>query len=305
MLFEGNSEVLARLHEKKRLLAEGNPRHEEIRPALLVCSGVMRGTYGVGQLLALHHAKLNHVFDVAVGVSTGAPAIAYLLAEQERPSIYWKEAASKEFISLSRFLLGKGPVMDTDYICRVFEEINQNAVRSSRTRFYIGATCARTGESLFLDTRDPRFDLVELIRASIAFPGVAKGEVRLGDAACLDGSGTMTFPAEQVLRKFDPTDLLVLANHPDGTRKGVALEALLVMKYPQQVQRAYAQRHKQAELELAYLRMQIKCRWGVIWTDDEVGRFERDQNKLEAAAMRSYQHLKTLLAEVSAPALTS
>src|SRR3989344_1435885 len=167
MRFEGNPEVLRNLFRKKRLLANADISHQYTRTALLACSGVMRGTYGVGQMLSLHRFDLNHVFDNVFGVSTGTPSLAYLLTGQERHSIYWKEAASKEFISLSRFLQGKGPVVDIDYICRVFGDIDQRAVRQSRSNFFAGATCAHTGSGVFLDAKRAHSDLVESIKASL------------------------------------------------------------------------------------------------------------------------------------------
>ena len=164
MRFEGNPEVLRNLWRKKDLLEAGDTGHCRYRTALLSCTGIIRGVYGVGQKFALHQAGLNQVFDVALGVSTGLPAICYLLTGQERQSIYWKEAISPEFMSWKRFFIGKGPLVDIDYICRVFEDIDQKLLRSSRTQLFAGATCAEMGLPIFLDVKNDHADATEVSR---------------------------------------------------------------------------------------------------------------------------------------------
>lgn len=317
MFFEGSKEVLARLHEKKQLLAEGNPRHEEIRPALLVCSGVMRGVYGGGQVRALEEFGLSGVFDVAVGISTGAPTVGYFLANQAAlgTTIYSEECTSAQFLSVSRFLRGKGPVMDTDYLSRVFrgevscKRLAQEAIVQSRTDFFVGVTCGETGEGAFLDAKSVAPDVIEAIHASLVAPGISRGAVVLGGRVWIDGGISLAFPVRKIIANFKPTDLLVLANRSGAPRRTFSLERmfrpLLFAKFPVAVEQVFARRNERFADELRFLREQRETRWAVVWTDKEVGRFERNQHKLEAAAMRSYRHLKNLLAEISATALTS
>ena len=45
---EGNLQVFRNLHRKAELLRSGNPKHEKIRPLLIVMGGVMRGVAGGG-----------------------------------------------------------------------------------------------------------------------------------------------------------------------------------------------------------------------------------------------------------------
>jgi len=293
MRFEGDPEVLKNLFRKQALLASGDTDHYRYRPMLIAGSGVMRGAYGVGQGVALSRFGLNHVFDVALGISTGAPIIAYFLALMRRESIYWTEA--RMFVSLRRFLLGKGPVADTDWLCdQVFCDLDWKTINSARTRFYTGATCADSGVPLFLDAN---MHGIEAIRGSVSMPGLSRGPVAVSGRLCLDGGGAMKFPVEQAYHRFAPTDILVLANCPDPEHQSGPNRwaPLTVLKYSQEVQRTFARARARAGQELQFARTTKDCRVAILWTDDAVSRFTMDEQKLQAACLRAEKHLYDLL----------
>jgi predicted patatin/cPLA2 family phospholipase len=305
MFFEGDVEVLRNLFRRKASIKRGDSC--DIRLLLLVNSGILRGAYGAGQASALETFGLNHVFDVAVGVSTGLPVLSYLLAEQarEQGNIYWNEAASKNFISFRRALVGE-PIADMSYLCdEVFRvKLDQEAVRRSRTELYAGITRIETGEGIFLDAKQTLPDVVEAIHATCAMPGLSAGPVEIGGTLYSDGATSMSFPARQVIERFKPTDLLIFANR-SGFKKTAAfwnyfVSMSLLQKYPERLQRIHMLRHERALNELAYLRAQKECRYLILWTDDVLGRFTRDPVKLEQAASRAQRHLETLLADAQA-----
>lgn len=57
---------------KRGLLRLNSPKAEKIRTLLLILGGANRGAYGSGAGIALHALGLAGVFDIIVGVSTGA-----------------------------------------------------------------------------------------------------------------------------------------------------------------------------------------------------------------------------------------
>jgi hypothetical protein len=69
------------------------------RPALMVLGGVLRGVYGGGGVRALERCGLTGGFTSAVGVSTGAPTVAYFFAHEAGigTTIYFDECISGEF----------------------------------------------------------------------------------------------------------------------------------------------------------------------------------------------------------------
>lgn len=315
MLFEGNKEVLVNLFKKKQLLMEGDASHQKIRPALLVLSGVMRGVYAGGQAIALDKAGFTDVFDVVVGVSTGAPVAAYFLAGhiQEGLTVYWHECTSRKFISPRRGFIGRR-IVDIDYLASVFRgqtprkvALDQEALHRSRSRFYTATTCGDTGEGLFLDAKSSNPDPIEALRATIAMPWLSHGNVVIDGRRYLDGVGAMPFPVQDMLG-FCPTDLLVLANSPPQEKKGKAesfLLPFLLDSFPPPVREAFLTRHARFADELAFLRTQKECRFSILWTDKAIGRFERNPNKLETAAVRAEKHFADLLGEAASIAVNS
>jgi len=309
MRFEGNKEVLKHLFLKKKLLAEADPRHQAIRPALLILGGVMRGIYSGGQVRALEHFGLNDTFDVVAGISAGAPTAAYFLAKQAAlgTTIYTEECATSSFFSLARFFVGGSPIMNTDYLAGVFsgsvsdKRLNVAAIRKSRSRFYVGLTCARTGEFCFYNTKSTNADVVEAIHASLVFPGISKGTVWLNGRQWTDGVVSSRLPTRKFLEDFNPTDLLILTNCDGEREQKILFEHLLTpwlfTKFSDTVRDVARRRDALFKDELNFLRQQRDARLAIIWTGKEVGRFERDPKKLKTAASSYENHLARLLTE--------
>ena len=72
MFLRHDSELVQNLILKNKLLRNGDKKHEDISTVLLILSGANLGAYGAGAAIALHLLGLADVFDVVVGVSTGA-----------------------------------------------------------------------------------------------------------------------------------------------------------------------------------------------------------------------------------------
>lgn len=300
MHFEGNEEVLWRLLIKKQLMDDGNPLHREIRPALVIGSGTMRGVYGGGQVIALESFGLANAFETVIGVSTGAPTAAYFLAGQAvlGTTIYCDECTTREFMSLSRF--GKGNIVDIDYLAHVFrmgpKALNQRAVRAAIPNFLVAATDAATGHGRLLNAKDTYPDAVEALRASIALPGFTHGNVSIGGRRYLDGAVALPLPA-RLLMRHQPTDVLFLANRSRASvdsRISKVASRLMTSGYSKRIQMLFMSRHARLAKELEYLRAS-SCRVAVVWSDEEVGAYERDKQKLSSAVERAYTHLHNLL----------
>lgn len=300
MQFEGSIGVLERLFKKKALLQAQNVHHQDYRPLLLILSGTNRGAYGSGQISALQDHGLEHVFDTAVGVSTGAPTVGYLLAKQSPlgASIYCEECTSPDFISLRRMRV------NLDYIASVFregkKELDQEAVRSARTNFFVATTCAHTGKGVLLDAKSVEPDIVHAIRASIAIPGLGGPPVDVSGKLYTDGAGALPLPIRSVIKQFNPTDIVVLANRPEKMGEGPLRDIVFrraTAKYPKEVQDAFLTMTERFEEELAHLRTVFEGRYAILWCDEDVGTFERKSEKLRAAVSRAQAHLHDLLTQ--------
>jgi len=306
MPYEGDPRVLDNLILKKRLLDAGDVGHYRYRTLILVSSGVMRGVCGGAHAIALDKFGLTHVFDVAVGVSTGAPMLGFFLAGQIQQclSIYWDEAAGSKFIDPRRFYKGGRPIADTDYLCGVFrQKMDQEAVLRSRTRFYAGVTCVHTGQGHLLNVKEAVPDPVEAMHASCAMPRLCGRTVSLGGAEYVDGAVSANMPIRESIETFEPTDILVLANCPrdEKERRYITLASrIMVGGFSREFRAAFRTRNERAEAELSYLRGQTQRRFGIKWIREGVRPFERDPAKLYAAAVYEEADMYALLAAAKA-----
>lgn len=308
MFYTGTMGVLSRALYKRDLLAMNDPRASDIRLLLLILGGTMRGAYGGGQVCALEAWGLSEVFDNVVGISTGAPTAAFFLALQAvlGTSIYHEECTTPRFMSL------RWPPVNADYLAQLFrgevgaKRLDQEAIYASRSNFFIAATCAMTGKGILLDAKAAKPDIVQAIRASIAIPRFSGGPVAVGEEVCLDGAGAFAFPLREMMERFQPTDVLVLANAPlpsdnllmrrikhalDQTRYSLA-----TVGYPAPVRKTFIASKGRLLEEAAWFDEHRPPGVGIIWTDGSVGSFERNPAKLKAASLQAEHHLSRLLA---------
>lgn len=299
MFFEGNSEVFRNLFRKKWLLEQNDSLHTSIRPALLGLAGPMPGVYGAGQGEALEKFGLNSVFDTVVGVSASMANLSYFLARQSAlgTAIYCEECTTPRFMRIIRLK------MDADYLALTMrgeegnKALDQLSVEQSRSKLYAAVTCAETGKGILLNAKKVEPDVVRAIRASLAIPYFTGEPVQVGNLRCLDGMGGCPFPAQKVIEKFKPTDLLVLANSPEpSTQTGVTPKGFgaLVKGCPRPVVQAFANCSARFLEELQWLRTQQQCRVAILWSGD-LGLFEQNPEKLREAASQAYLHLWQIL----------
>jgi len=303
MPYEGDPRVLDNLILKKRLLDAGDVSHYRYRTLIVVSSGVMRGVCGGAHAIALDKFGLTNAFDVAVGVSTGAPMLGFFLAGQIQQclSIYWDEAAGDKFINPRRIYRRGRPIADTDYLCGVFrQKMDQEAVLRSRTRFYAGATCVHTGQAHLLNVKQATPDPVEAMHASCAMPRLCGRTVTVGGVECVDGAVSSNMPIRESVDAFEPTDILVLANCPRDEKERLSIKLLsrvLVRGFSGEFRAAFHSRNSRTEAELHYLRTQKRRRFGIKWIRDGLRSFERNPAKLYAAAVREEADMYALLVQ--------
>lgn len=210
-----SSQVVKNLLRKRDLLLQEDRAHEEIRSALVICGGAMRGVYGAGAGLALQLLGLHQCFDVVVGISTGALVSAYFLDNIERGpeavAIYYTECLDKRFINFARW-----PVVNVDFIEDVVRsgrrKLDVPGILRHRSQFFVGATCWETGEGHLLDVKSATPDPIAAIKSSLAVVELYRKPVVVNGRKFCDGSYALPFPAKKITEVFDPTDVLVIAN---------------------------------------------------------------------------------------------
>jgi predicted patatin/cPLA2 family phospholipase len=211
----GRATVFSRLLQKRDLLRGNDPAHAEIKTALLVAEGCMRGVYSAGVLMALYTLGLSDAFDHVLGISAGAANCAYFVSGQYElgASLYFEELSGNRFISRKRFWR----MVDIDYFATAMSDakpLNAAAIREARSQLLIGVTEVNTGQCLLIDARDPSIHIVSAIAASCAIPVLYNKSVQIMGVDCADGAIGCGIPVGYAADVLGCTDILVVFNNP-------------------------------------------------------------------------------------------
>ncbi len=282
--------LISRLTLKKALLEASDPGHQAIRTALIICDGGTKGASGGGAVHALHLLGLGDVFDVVTGVSTGAFIGAKFLAgpaqTRDGAAIYYQELPGR-FIQYAR-----RPIVDIDYLVDLFREgpkaLDVPGVLQHRSKFLVGVTDLATCTQELIDFKGCTDPILSL-HASAAIPGLYNKTVFLEGRLCVDG-GINGLPAREIVRRHNPTDVLVIANTPEGQdgKSANPLESLLrpiLMRHvPFGLHEPLRNRHHTWNSELEYLRSRTHINLAVVWGTPGVATLTRNAKRLRAAA---------------------
>ena len=284
-----SSQVIQNLLRKRDLLLRGDRAHEQIRSALVICGGAMRGAYGAGVVVAFHRLGLANCFDVVVGISTGATIASYFLAGEEQTllgtAIYYEECLDG-FINFRRW-----PIADADHIERVMrsgrKKLDIDAIRKHRSQFFVGTTDWENGEAHFLDVKCAEPEPLTAIKASFAITELYRRPVMVNGRNFTDGSTALPFPAKKALESFDPTDMFVIANcsqtnistSPSWTRK--VLTTLFTTGLSPRVRALIAGRSDLWIENLEYLRGHT-ANVGILWGPNSIGGLTLDYQRLRS-----------------------
>ncbi|MFD9733269.1 patatin-like phospholipase family protein [Umezawaea sp. NPDC059074] len=183
-------------------------------------AGGMRGIYSMGALAALEDAGLRDAFAVVVGTSAGAINGAYFLAGQvqEALRLYVEQLASHRFVN--RWRLNK--IVDVDYLIDVVMKqnlpLNLEVLRNSNTLLKVVVANADTGEEEIFTNRSLGDDFYEVMRASVAIPGLYNKKVLIGESLYVDGGTVHGIPVRHAVNEGVGAVLTILTRNP-GYRK--------------------------------------------------------------------------------------
>lgn len=299
MSFEGDLSVLQEISERGRALARSEDNNS--RPALFVLGGVQRGVYGAGALTAMRERGLSEAFDSIVGISTGAVAAAYFLAEQtDASSIYYEECLNGQIYNFYRIFTG-GYSVNTTYLTDVFRgvhgqhRLDTERIKHSRTAFYLSLAEYQTGKLRLYDIVDAP-DICDAIRAAISMPWFSE-PVEIDGMVYVDGGVIAPFPLKELIGVRRPTSILVIANssrHWDYPWLYYIARLLGHLFLP----RALSHRMRKAFIEHDAMFESLRScgiPYLIIWSDEEVHAFTRDKNILKSAISRAHDYMAHLL----------
>jgi predicted patatin/cPLA2 family phospholipase len=210
-------EVLRALAARRRTGSRPGARDDDLRIALAIEGGGMRGVISAGMALALDELGLVPAFDAVYGASAGAITGAWLLSRPEGLRGWAEPAYTKILIRRTALLRGR-PVAD---VRALIEDLYQTtfpmdfaAVLASPVEFHPLATDAATGQST--DLRPLIGNPAELrlaLRASAALPLLAGPPVEFAGRRFYDAGVSESIPYRTALTQ-GATHLLILRSRP-------------------------------------------------------------------------------------------
>lgn len=271
----------------RRGLAYGRQDGENMKKALVLEGGAMRGMYTAGVLDVFMDEGVT--FDAVIGVSAGALfGVNYLSGQKGRAIRYNKRFnRDRDYLGL-RPLIREGNIISTEYAYhRVPEKLDpfdNETYMASGKPFYAVVTDIEKGLAQYIPVEDVFRDM-DVLRASGSMPFVSR-PVELGGRLYLDGAVTDSIPFEHMLELGYEKLTIILTRPEDYVKKPMppALCRLFYKrKYPAFADRLI-RRHemyngqikKLRELEAAGIAEVIRPSEPI-----EIGRIEKDPEKLE------------------------
>ncbi len=145
------------------------------KTALVIVGGAFRSTYYTGNLMAIDELGIKDNFDVSVGISAGAPILAYFLTGQltDMPTI-WKDHIPTKNIYNPKNIFTKKPILNLDYlideVCSKQVPLNFDILKQKN--LLVPIMRYDTGE---IDYFDPKLDeFKEVLKASMSIPWLTR-----------------------------------------------------------------------------------------------------------------------------------
>lgn len=213
--------VAAALRRRLASGAKGPPFDDGLCIALVAEGGAMRGVVAGGMVSAIEAAGLTHCFDLMIGTSAGACALAYLRAGQARygTRIFYEDINNRAFIDTRRALRGQ-PVVDIDFLVdRVFAAVKPLAtdrLAEPGPALLATATDVEAAETVYLSGFGEPGRALEILRATARMPFLAAPPVRLDGRRLLDGGVLNHLPVPAALGRGATHVLAILTRPPNA-----------------------------------------------------------------------------------------
>jgi predicted patatin/cPLA2 family phospholipase len=242
-------------------------------------------------------------FDVVVASSAGACTAAYLVSRQFHlfPTIWTEYLHDGRFLDLKR-LPTKRSVMDLDFLIHhVFRDLNPldlDAIRNSKTKFYIVSTECESGRAAYFDAhKDP---ILNSLKASSALPIAYRHPVVIQGRRYIDGGVSDPIPIQKAIDE-GCDEIVVLLTRPEGYRKKIplvnVLPRLYARKYPRLAE-TFMRRHEAYNRSLDLIESgRSKARITIIRPQGKlaVGRLTTRREKIVAAIEQGMRDAAAIL----------
>ena len=188
-----------------------------MKTAVIDVGGGFRGIFGTGVLDACLETNID--FDCCIGISAGSGnLVSYLTKKIKRSYRYYtKHGLTKENTSI-RNLIKTGNYVDLDYVYGTIARkdglcpLDYDSLATSRQKFTVVATKAKTGEPHYFDKADMSLDNYDILKASSALPMVCRPYV-IDGISYYDGGISDPIPFEKAF-SYDCDKVVVILTRP-------------------------------------------------------------------------------------------
>lgn len=209
------------------------------KTALIIVGGAYRSTYYTGVMRALDELGIANNFDTYIGISAGAPIIAYFLADQfdDMPKIWEEYVPSKKLYNPKNLFIPKKPILNLDYLVDdVFQKyypLNTESILNSKKEFIIPLMHYETRNILYADAKND--NMFQLMKSAMSIPWLTRKFYKVEGQKYIDAG----FADHTIIQKIIDdgySKILVLVNQylPDGFKnlKETIIEKLFFVINP-------------------------------------------------------------------------
>lgn len=196
----------------------------------------MRAAYANGVLSAFETAG-HRPWDLVLGTSAGGALAAWYAAGQARfAERTWDFAADRAILSYRRYLLGRGPLLDHEFLLEnVYRErhpIDEAAIHRAPFPVVVTATRVRDGHATYHDLREG--PVIPWLKATGRLPFAAGPPVDIQGELYLDGGIADPIPVRHAIETRGMDHVVLLLNSPAGPRRrdNAVLSRITARRFP-------------------------------------------------------------------------
>lgn len=272
------------------------------KTALVLEGGGLRGVFTCGVLDCFMDNGIR--FPFTIGVSAGAcNGLSYMSGQRGRAKCSNIDLMEKHQYVGFRYLLSQGCIMDFKLLFEDFPEkiipYNYDAYFANPDRFVMVTTNCLTGKAEYLEEKSSAARVMDIVRASSSLPFVSK-ITYVDGTPMLDGGITDSIPVRYAMEQ-GYEKLIVILTRNKGYRKKdnkMRISKAFYRKYPQLL-KALSERNAVYNQTMDLIEsLEAEGRILVIRPERpiEVGRMEKDTDKLTALYQEGYEIAASILA---------
>ena len=272
------------------------------KTALVLEGGGLRGVFTCGVLDCFMDNGIR--FPFTIGVSAGAcNGLSYMSGQRGRARSSNIDLMEKHKYVGFRYLLSQGCIMDFKLLFEDFPEkiipYNYDAYFANPDRFVMVTTNCLTGKAEYFEEKSSAARVMDIVRASSSLPFVSK-ITYVDGTPMLDGGITDSIPVRYAMEQ-GYEKLVVILTRNKGYRKKdnkMRISKAFYRKYPQLL-RALSERNAVYNQTMDLIEsLEAEGRILVIRPERpvEVGRMEKDTDKLTALYQEGYEIAASILA---------